>query len=65
MEENYKFLDYDGLKGLVKCIMAEMPKADGTTIVKNDDGSFSATSGYATSVDTESETLKFSSSKTE
>lgn len=56
------FLDYNGLKKLVQCVLAEMPKADGTTIKQNADGTFSAQTGYIPTIDSGSDTLTFSSS---
>lgn len=53
------FLDYEGLKTLVKCVLAEIPKPDGTTIVENEDGSISAKTLYKPLVDTANHALVF------
>lgn len=51
------FLDYDGLKKLVQCVLDEIPKVDGVTIIQNEDGTISSMGASAPTVDIESETM--------
>lgn len=60
MADNTKYLDYDGLKKLVSCVLSEMPIFDNVTIVKNDKGEYSAQTMYKPTVDTTTGTVIFS-----
>lgn len=59
-DNKIEYLDYDGLKTLVACVLAEMPKPDNVTIVKNPNGTISAQTLYKPAVDTSTGSMVFS-----